>query len=243
MQTGTVNGVNEAILIKDIDKAKGRVQGYFAVFGNVDSDGDMIMPGAFKRSIQNNGDRIKHLWQHDSTKPLAKPTVSEDSYGLLFDSTISKTSWGRDALQLYADGVIFEHSIGYNVLQSDQKNGYTELKELKLWEGSSVTWAANERALLTGIKSLSPESLAEKMSCVEKAMRNGRYENEEIFNSLDLCYKSMQNIAGKIGLAKTTWKKNYNDNLSNEDVKSIMQAIDNCKIKSAIAIQNFKMSL
>ncbi len=189
-----VNKVPDAIMIKDIDKAQGRVQGYFAVFGNVDSDGDMIVPGAFKRTINNNGSRIKHLWQHDATKPLAVPTVSEDHYGLLFDSTISKTSWGRDALQLYIDGVIFEHSIGYQVVKSEKRKGYSEMQELKLWEGSSVTWGANEMALISSVKQLSAGELTNRIYSIEKALDRGRYENEEVFQSLEMCYKGLKGL-------------------------------------------------
>lgn len=32
--------------IKDIDEKTGTVTGYFSIFGNIDSDEDMIMPGA-----------------------------------------------------------------------------------------------------------------------------------------------------------------------------------------------------
>src|SRR5437868_271558 len=89
---------NGQVLIKDIDTKEGRVQGYFAIFGNVDSDGDMIMPGAFKKSLKENYNRIKHLAQHNPWQPLSSTKknlmVKEDSKGLFFDSLISKTSWG-----------------------------------------------------------------------------------------------------------------------------------------------------
>lgn len=189
---GLVSNVNGAILLKDIDTVKGSIQGYFAVFGNVDSDGDMIMPGAFKKTLTENGKRIKHLWQHDPWKPMAAPNVSEDSYGLLFDSTISKTSWGKDALQLYVDGVIDEHSIGYQVMREQKKESYNELQELKLWEGSSVTWGANERALATGMKSLNKDQLFDRMNNVVKSIRNGKFENEEVFDMLEVYLKQLQ---------------------------------------------------
>src|SRR5688572_25811904 len=87
---------NGQVLIKDIDTSEGRIQGYFAIFGNVDSDGDMIMPGAFKKSLQESISRVKHLLQHDPSKPLSSTKsglkIKEDSTGLYFDSTISKTS-------------------------------------------------------------------------------------------------------------------------------------------------------
>jgi len=60
--------------VKDIDP-KGRiVTGYYSAFGNVDSDDDVILPGAFERTLRERGpegkNRIMHLWQHDPWRPL-----------------------------------------------------------------------------------------------------------------------------------------------------------------------------
>lgn len=198
---------NGQVLIKDIDTSEGRIQGYFAVFGNVDSDGDMIMPGAFKKSLQENISRVKHLLQHDPSKPLSSSKsglkIKEDSTGLYFDSTITKTSWGKDTLLLYMDGVVDEHSIGYEVIKSRDSDNETverwgkkvpvkELHQLKLWEGSTVTWGANEQALATGIKSMTKEQMIDRSSLIAKALRNGKYENEEVFDLLDIYLKQLQ---------------------------------------------------
>ena len=43
------------IQIKDIDGKKGIVTGYFADFNSIDSDGDIIRPGAFSKSISEWG--------------------------------------------------------------------------------------------------------------------------------------------------------------------------------------------
>ena len=42
----------------------GLVEGYAAVFGNVDDGNDLIDPGAFTKTIGENGARIKMGWQH-----------------------------------------------------------------------------------------------------------------------------------------------------------------------------------
>lgn len=187
---------NGQVLIKDIDTSEGRIQGYFAVFGNIDSDGDMIMPGAFKKSLQESIGRVKHLLQHDPSKPLSSTKsglkILEDSTGLYFDSTITKTSWGKDTLLLYMDGVIDEHSIGYEVIKNHKAASYNELHQLKLWEGSTVTWGANEQALATGIKSMSKEQMIDRSSLIAKALRNGKYENDEVFDLLDIYLKQLQ---------------------------------------------------
>jgi HK97 family phage prohead protease len=185
------------MMLKDIDEKQGRVLGYFSKFGNIDSDGDMIMKGAYTKTLQENHARIKHLYQHDPLKPLAgvknsRLTISEDADGLAFDSTISQTSYGKDVIKLYADGVIDEHSVGFVTKRKTEKSGYTEINEIHLWEGSTVTWGANEMAGTTSVKSLTKEQAIQKMDIVIKALRNGRYENEDIFDLLEIYFKQLQ---------------------------------------------------
>lgn len=195
-------------VIKDVDVKTGTVTGYFSIFGNVDSDGDVMMPGAFSRSLNNNYKRIKHLNQHRSYEPLSGTkndnlVVKEDATGLYFESKISPTSYGKDVIQLYQDGVLDEHSIGYEVVRqrdSDtqtvmrwgQKVPVKELHEVKLWEGSTVTWGANPKAGTESVKSLTKEQAFEKMSGILKAIKNGKYEQEEIFEMLELHFKQLQ---------------------------------------------------
>lgn len=185
--------------IKDVDQKSGTVTGYFSVFGNIDSDGDVITKGAFERSLNNNGTRIKHLWQHDVRYPLGKPNVlKEDNYGLYFESTISKTSYGKDVLQLYADGVVDEHSIGFRTVKQQKKDGYNEINEVKLWEGSTVTFGANEMAKFTGMKGMTAEDTIEKMDAVFKAIKNGKYESEEIFENLEIYFNQLKQYLSEI---------------------------------------------
>lgn len=189
--------------IKDIDEAKGIITGYFSVFGNKDSDDDVIMPGAYTKTLQENYRRIKHLYQHNPWQPLSGTKngnliITQDNYGLHFTSTVSKTSWGRDAIRLYADGVIDEQSVGFNTIKSQDKQGYRELTELKLWEGSAVTWAANDQALTGSVKSLNKDDLFKKMDVIVKSIRNGKYENEDIFDSLELYFKQLQNLINNL---------------------------------------------
>lgn len=195
-------------VIKDVDAKTGTVTGYFSIFGNVDSDGDMIMPGAFKRTLNNNYKRVKHLNQHRSYEPLSgtkdeRLIVKEDAKGLYFESKISQTSYGKDVILLYQDGVLEEHSIGYEVMKSrdhdtmtferwGQKRPVKELHELKLWEGSTVTWGANHLAQTEAVKSLTKEQAFEKMNGLMKALRNGKYENEEIFDMLELHFEQLK---------------------------------------------------
>ena len=136
-------------------KAEGRtIIGYAAAFGNVDSYGDIIERGAFARTINNNGRRIKTFYNHST--PIGLPRVMmEDDKGLFTESVISATRTGDEVLQLVRDGVITEMSIGYQTVKADfNPDGNRMLKEVKLFEFGPVDMAANEQATIEGVKAL-----------------------------------------------------------------------------------------
>lgn len=200
--------------ITDIDAEKGVIKGYFSIFGNVDSDEDIIMPGAYTKTLNENYRRIKHLYQHDPFKPLSgtnndRLKVFQDNIGLGYESTITPTSWGKDMILLHQDRVIDENSVGFKTVRSVDRSGYREIQEVKLFEGSSVTWGANEMAMS---KSMDKESICKKMNNVMKAIRNGKYENEELFDLLDIYFKQLQtqleNIATPPAITATAPVKN-----------------------------------
>lgn len=186
-------------IITDVDPSSGTIKGYFAVFGNKDSDGDIIVPGAFTKTLQEQGKRVRHVWQHDISMPLARPKLTQDGKGLAFESVISKTTWGKNAIQLYQDQVIDEHSFGYNTIKQQKKAHGNELIELRLWEGSSVTLGANELSLGGPAKSLTKIQIIDRMERVYKALRNGRYEGDEIFELLDVYHQQLKQLVADLG--------------------------------------------
>ena len=106
--------------ISDIDEKLGIVKGYGSVFGNEDSDKDIIEKGAYARTIKNNGSRVKYLYQHDITKPIGKMReLEEDSYGLKFIAEIPKTTFGEEVLELMRYKVIDENSVGIMPVKKD----------------------------------------------------------------------------------------------------------------------------
>jgi len=146
--------------IADISHLDGIVVLYAAAFGNMDSHGDIFMPGAFKKTIQEQGprgsNRIKMLWMHWWDELLGVPLeLEEDDVGLRVVSKVSKTQLGRDALILYDDGVITEHSVGISAVirEEDEVGNTAQIKEARLWEYSPVTWGANPLTPTVDVKS------------------------------------------------------------------------------------------
>lgn len=174
--------------IKDLDVANGIITGYFSKFGVADYDGDIMEKGCFKKSIAERGpsgtNEIKFLWQHDSWKPLGPIQVlKEDSTGLYFEAKISDTTYGLDALKLYRDRVINQHSIGFQTIKSieeqiSEEEEVTRITEVKLWEGSAVTWGANPNTPFTGFKSLTMEQKEDRVKLLMKTIRGGDYTDE-----------------------------------------------------------------
>lgn len=168
--------------VKDVDLTKRIVTGYFSIFGNIDSDEDIIRNGAFTKTITESGpggkNRIWHLYNHWLSDALAKPSIlKEDEKGLYFETYMPDTRLANDVLKLYEAGHLTEHSIGFNVINAteDQINGRTvrTITEIKLWEGSSVLWGANEMAQFTGLK-----ELQRRQQSAENILRNGTLTDE-----------------------------------------------------------------
>lgn len=154
---------------------------YFSVFNNEDLGGDVMMPGAFKKTIKERGNKIHVLYNHDyyHHMPLGKTIVlTEDDHGLLVKGKISDTIEGKNMLTLLRDGVIEEGSIGYKVIQEeiDRENDTRTLKEIKLYEVSFVPFAMNPEARLVAVKSEENKQLIGKfdelMSKMDKIIDN-----------------------------------------------------------------------
>ncbi|CAB4140131.1 COG3740 Phage head maturation protease [uncultured Caudovirales phage] len=194
---------NSNLILKDVDTKEGIVSGYFSAFGNKDSDGDILMPGAFARSINNNGPksqspRIKHLLNHNPSQPLGVlMELKEDEFGLAYTSRIGTHTLGQDFVKMAESGLITEHSIGFQVLkwEKDEAQQATKFTEVKLWEGSSLTaWGANELTPLTSVKgTVDAEQLEQKIAAIEKFCKHTDASDETI-QALLIQIKQMQQM-------------------------------------------------
>lgn len=146
--------------------AEGIIEAYASTFNGVDSYGDTIRPGAFTKTVAERGPsgsrKIKTLLNHDAWGglPVGVPqAMTEDAYGLLTSTKMSATQTGRDIYTLAQEGAISELSIGYWPVKftyaDETQTGYRrELLEVGLLEYSFVTIPADERAVITGLKSV-----------------------------------------------------------------------------------------
>lgn len=135
----------------------GTFAGYASVFGVVDSQRDVVMPGAFKESLKNRTQPVQLLWQHQWESPIGViESLFEDARGLYMKGKLlMEVAQAREAHALMKAGVVRGLSIGYNVKRSRRSpdTGVRELLALDLWEVSLVTMPANEAAQVTVVKS------------------------------------------------------------------------------------------
>lgn len=175
----------KTIKAADVSVSERKIIGYAAAFGNEDHVNDVIKKGAFKRTLKNNGDRIKLFYNH--AFPIGKPEVMrEDESGLHTESKVSNTARGDEVLELVADKVITDMSIGYEVVDfaQDNKTGIRTLKEVKLYEFGPVDFGANEQAVITGVKALA-DTIKERGTVDATTLAGVRKELKALLDALD----------------------------------------------------------
>jgi len=129
-------------------------EGYAAVFGNVDLDGDRIDPAAFNRTLKNFRGEVPILWDHDSGRPAGVSIeLGPDAHGLrLKGRLLLTTTVGREAYEYLKAKAIKGLSIGVQVMKADWDGGVRVLKELRLHEISLVAIPANPLAEVVTVK-------------------------------------------------------------------------------------------
>lgn len=166
---------------QNIDDQNGIVTGYGSIFGNIDSDGDIMAKGCYTKTLQENGSRVKYCWQHDIWSPIGSFTMlEEDETGLKFEASVPPTRLGKDALILMKNGVITENSVGFSIVKADYaSDGVRIIREVKLYEISCVTMAANPMALITDAKGESKvEFIQKRIDNLNKVLRKSDISDE-----------------------------------------------------------------
>ena len=161
------------------------VKSLYSVMGHVDQGGDRIWPGAFAKTLAERADKIRVLWQHDTSEPpvgvpmairemprveLPEEVLSrwpDASAALYGEVKLLDTPRGNEILAGIRAGAIRENSIGYDPItfdfESDPAGAFDtvrNLRECRLWDLSPVNWGMQEAAV--NLKSAIPYK---KMPC------------------------------------------------------------------------------
>lgn len=142
-------------------KGAGRLMGYASTWGNVDRQGDVVLPGAFKDSIDFFVKTGFIAQGHDHAGlPLATIDVArEDDMGLWVEADFHSTPEAQTARTVTAEridrGKSVALSIGYTVPQDGsefREDGVRLLKSIDVYEASLANIPANPLALVAGVK-------------------------------------------------------------------------------------------
>jgi HK97 family phage prohead protease len=177
------------------DTPDGYFKGIVSVFGNVDDGGDVIMPGAFQKTIMERAIRIKGLWQHDTASPPIGKTISLAEVGrdelppevlakspgalggLQLEAQILPTSLGNDVLIGMRAGAINEMSFGFEVIKDEvslPENAQRPLRvirEVRLWEWSPVNWGMNSATHIGNVKALEAALARDPLAALNQVLK------------------------------------------------------------------------
>lgn len=162
--------------------------------------------------------KIKHAVDHDLTKLPGKILTLEEKevdgiLGLYFETKMSDTTLGSDTLKNYLAGIYDNHSIGYRVIDwkcverinekewnkaieglvnpkaAEGKSCIYLLKEVQLWEGSTVAFGCNELTPFLGMKGLGKDAfkltVESKLKAFEKTLKSGT-QSDEMMESITI---------------------------------------------------------
>lgn len=150
--------------IKEEGDDKGAVEAVFSVFGNVDSDGDVVVPGAVKSGFKDT--QVPMVFAHKWDQPIGKGSIIQDDEKAVFKgSFFMETEAGKEAYNLVKSmGDLQQWSFGFRVddsevapfKKSDEPGDEYDvryLKELTVYEVSPVLVGANQETYTLAIKS------------------------------------------------------------------------------------------
>lgn len=198
--------------VKAAAGGEGTFSGYGSVFNNLDAAGDVIKPGAFKQTLKEwkkgKGKWPKMLLQHGGGFfggaaidgiPIGQYThMEEDGKGLKVDGRLFAldTDRGRLIYDGLKSGELDSLSIGYMVREYIAGTKADEprrtITNIDLWEVSVVTFPANDKAIITDVKSLSTEQKRE----FEEAFRDGGLSRADSLKAVSILSKLLQRDAG-----------------------------------------------
>lgn len=177
---GKIKHLDRPFEVKSKDDSTGKFTGYASVFGDLDYGRDIVMPGAFSKSLEETaakGRKIPILWQHRSAMPIGVyDVIREDSKGLYVEGALNQdVQQGREAYSLLKQGALSGISIGYDTIREeyDHSGIVRKLLEVDLAEASLVTFPMLDSARVDSVKS------CKTLSDLEDTLRDAGFSRSE----------------------------------------------------------------
>lgn len=189
---------------KFLDDGQPGVEGYLVPFYVLSDYGTYFIPGAFKRTLQENLFNAHHLYMHWPDLTLGKHIGGvEDKIGLRIAVQLNEDKQlAADVMSDYRFGIPYGWSIGFDTLArrsgtpADDKKldrsgvrwlrdtpieDLTAITEAHMWESSTVTWGAIHSAKPDTVlnRSFALGSDFEQIEPLFQALRKGRMTPEQ----------------------------------------------------------------
>lgn len=166
----------------EVQAREGLVKGLLSPYNNVDHGRDVVRAGAFTKTLHERKNRVPALYQHNWDQPIGVNFLTDGSKGL--DTEIKLNLNKQLAKEVLSDvefwqehGLSFGLSIGYETINEKFDGGVRELTEIKLWEGSLVTFPMNDDARVHDAKELARAWVDMKAGRVVSAANRRRLES------------------------------------------------------------------
>lgn len=186
------------------DDSTGSFEALVSVFGNLDSQNDIVLPGAFAESIAN-GKTFPSLWSHqfhDDSAFIGKFTAEETEQGLLIKATFLDTDRAQHIRSLMTKGLVTEFSWSGKVLEGawveTENDWWYEIRKVELWEAGPCFKGANPETELLEVKTdleriISKEGRVLAQKHVD-ALKSIRDTLDEVITTVDKSDSDGENI-------------------------------------------------
>lgn len=136
------------------------LEGIVAPYGETtfltdDPAGERFARGAFDRTVEQRGDRVKLYRAHDHTRAVGVPVEFDpaNKRGLWASFRVAATAAGDDVLAEVREGVLDSLSIGFRALRAQRgRDGAREVLEAALWEVSLAPMGAYDGARVLALR-------------------------------------------------------------------------------------------
>jgi HK97 family phage prohead protease len=186
------------VSVKALDNTQG--EGLFtavvSVFGNKDSVGDVVLPGAFTQTLTDwkaSGNPIPVIWSHDWSDPFSHigyvTDAAETETGLQVTGQLDMDNpKAQQVFRLLKSGRVTQFSFAYDVEQGafveDENGSHYELRQLKLYEVGPTLVGANQET----------ELLAVKAAAVAAGFKEGRVLAQKHLDSLKEAHNTLGTV-------------------------------------------------
>lgn len=185
----------------------GEFSGYGSIFGNKDSHSDIVVKGAFEKSLNawaEKGLMPALLWQHKMSEPLGIFTkMEEDDDGLYLEGRllIDDDPLAKRAHAHLKAGSLSGLSIGYRLAEDgyeyDKEKKAFILKEIDLWEVSLVTFPANDQARVNDVKNALMLGDIPDPRTLEKTLRDVGFSQRQAKTFMAKGYNGLRDVDGE----------------------------------------------